>query len=163
MARNSSLLIGMSIVILSTPTFACDKKSYTIGVQGIDYTPHYNFVTPNGLSFFSQFVKWLEQKTSCEFTVISLPIKRLNLPFEKKQTIDFIYPDNPNWHNTSQQDRKGPPRVYSPSLTVALGGTMVTELNRDISLTQFDILAIPRGFTPVSWLPIQTQYQISFR
>lgn len=40
---------------------------------------------------------------------------------------------------------------------------MVTELNKDISLAQFDILAIPRGFAPVSWLLIQTQYQISFR
>jgi len=161
--RVTLIVIGTLIATLSVRVSACDKKNYTIGVQSIDYTPHYNFTTSDRLNFLNEFIIWLELKTQCKFTILSLPIKRLNFTFEEQQTIDFIYPDNPNWHDISPSEETGIQRVYSPSIAVALGGTMVTEANKYISIAQFNTLAIPRGFTPVAWLPLKAQKKVNFR
>lgn len=159
--------IGFSIclflVVLNTSAYACNKKTYTIGVQNIDYRPHYSFVESNNESFFGDFVDWLKQKTGCQFKIISLPIKRLNLAFEQQQAIDFIYPDNPNWHQANPAVQAKKSRFYSSTITTALGGTMVKQANQNITLPNFSILAIPRGFTPVAWLPLKQQYPIKFR
>jgi hypothetical protein len=149
------------LMFLNKPVFSCEKEVYTIGVQAIDYTPHYNFVTNNRENFFNEFVTWLSQKTGCEFQIKPLPIKRLKLAFEQKNDIDFIYPDNPNWHgNSSNVSNK---RIYSQPIAKALGGTMVKEANKKVTLSGFEFLAFPRGFTPVAWLSLQPQYQIKFR
>jgi polar amino acid transport system substrate-binding protein len=164
MYKKSLLItVGLLITLLNTSAFACDKKTYTIGVQAIDYSPHYNFVTNNSVNFFEEFIVWLKHKTGCNFEVVSLPIKRLNLAFEQQKNIDFIYPDNPNWHDTTQVKKEDIQRTYSPEITSALGGTMVKAINKNISLTDFNILAIPRGFTPVAWLPLQNKYKVKFR
>jgi len=149
------------LMFFNKPVFSCEKKVYTIGVQAIDYTPHYNFVTENKENLFIEFVDWLSQKTGCDFQIKPLPIKRLKLAFEQQNDIDFIYPDNPNWHdNTSNVTDK---RIYSLPIAKALGGTMVKEANKKVLLNEFELLAFPRGFTPVAWLSLHQEYEIKFR
>jgi polar amino acid transport system substrate-binding protein len=157
------ITVGFFLFFFNNSAYACNKKMYTIGVQAIDYSPHYNFVTTGSANFFNEFVVWLRQKTGCNFTILPLPIKRLNLGFEQQKIIDFIYPDNPNWHNTSPLKKDEPQRIYSPAIATALGGTMVNKSNKNISLEAFSVLAFPRGFTPVAWLPLQKKYQVAFR
>jgi len=139
---------------------ACpDKnKTYVIGVQAIDYSPHYNFIQQGKANFFGDFVLWLSEQTQCNFQVKVLPIKRLNAEFEKTDNIDFVYPDNPNWHDSAINAK----RYYSKRLVTALGGTMVKPEHELISIEQFTNLAFPRGFSPVAWYPLQAKYGIQF-
>ncbi|WP_448550368.1 hypothetical protein [Thalassotalea fusca] len=147
----------MALLLGSSTAYACKKESYTIGVQAIDYSPHYNFVDENRTSYFTDYVKWLNKHHPCQFKVVSLPIKRLNYFFEQGE-IDFIYPDNPNWHDQVTANS----RIYSQPLVTALGGTMVNLLDEYITMKDFKRLAFPRGFTPIAWLPIQAEYLIEF-
>lgn len=150
------LMIQVSIGL---PVFACEKSAYTVGVQAIDYTPHYNGVQDEE-TYFKQFVLWLSEKTGCKFDIVYLPIKRLDLEFESL-SIDFMYPDNPNWHNTTDSVNQN--RVYSPVLATAIGGTMVASENTNITLASFETLVFPRGFSPVAWYPLQQTYSIAFK
>jgi len=138
---------------------ACPANGYTIGIQRIDYTPHYNFMPSNNPDFFNLFIEWITLETGCKFQITALPIKRLNIIFEKRR-IDFIYPDNPIWHEHKPLKIT---RYYSPSIATALGTTMVKKEFKNISLADFNELAIPRGFSPVAWYPLQKKHLIKFR
>ncbi len=146
-------------LIATKNSYACPipNKVFVIGVEAIEYSPHYNFVQPEQANFFGDFVTWLSQKTQCQFQVKSLPIKRLKLAYEKTGNIDFIYPDNPSW-----RDGNPVPRFFSDKIITALGGTMVKESNVNITIENFHSLAFPRGFSPVAWYPLQEKYDIHF-
>jgi len=149
------ILLFLNISI-SQYSYACVKNSpYIIGVQAIDYSPHYNFIEKNMPSYFSNFIQWVENKTQCKFIIKALPIKRLNIAFSQQSSIDFIYPDNTNWHTTSDK------RIYSNTIALALGGTIVRPENANLTLEEFNTLAIPSGFTPVAWLALQKKHQIN--
>jgi len=133
------------------------NKPLIIGVQNINYSPHYNFVTEEKSAYFNELIAWLAQKTNCQFKIKVLPIKRLQLSFANQQ-VDFMYPDNPNWHN--EPDAK---RFYSIPVTTALGGTMVKADKKSIDLTMFKTLAFPRGFTPVAWYQLNNKERLVFK
>jgi hypothetical protein len=133
------------------------EKNYIIGVQSIDYSPHYNFIEKGAPSYFSLFLTWLEQKTNCKFRVKALPIKRLNFDKNNIITLDFIYPDNAIWH-----DKNTVKRFYSLSLITAMTGMMVRPDKESTALEQFKTLAIVRGFTPAQWLFLAPNYTIKF-
>lgn len=156
-------VILFSFAVYSPFSSACEKSPYLIGVEDIDYSPHYNFVDSSQPSYFQNFIDWLELKTNCKFHNVPLPLKRLKIAFEIPQQIDFIYPDNPNWHTGSKKTTRQRPRTFSRPIATALGGTMVAVNNSNITPNKFDVLVFPRGFTPVAWLPLKDEYQISFK
>jgi len=136
----------------------CSKdKPLIIGVQNINYSPHYDFVTENSHAYFNALIAWLAKETNCKFIIKALPIKRLQLSFKHRQ-IDFMYPDNPTWHNKLEAER-----FYSVPVTTALGGTMVKQNNIGIDVAQFKKLAFPRGFSPVAWYELSDKKQLAFK
>jgi hypothetical protein len=140
---------------INNAAYACNvNKVYVIGVQAIDYSPHYNFIDGNSPNYFALFINWLESKSQCKFIIKSLPIKRLNLAFNAQSNIDFMYPDNSNWHDIADH------RIYSQPIALALGGTMVNPQDKALPISQFKKLAVPLGFTPVAWLALQKHYPI---
>ena len=150
------LLIPISINVHSEAI--CDsEKVYTIGVQSIAYSPHYNFIEKNKPSYFSLFLNWLEHKTNCKFVIKALPIKRLNFDQNNKINLDFIYPDNPIWHDNTDNTF-----FYSSPLVTAMSGMMVRPNNQNRELTSFKVLAIVRGFTPKQWLSETSKPLIEF-
>jgi len=151
-------LLFCTVCFTSAKAAACEKKSYIIGVQSIDYSPHYNFVEKDAPSFFSLFLQWLEKKTACKFTVKALPIKRLNFDENNIISLDFIYPDNVTWHD--KNDRK---RFYSYPLVTAMTGMMVLPKEKNEDLEHFKTLAITRGFTPAQWLSLAPKYTIKYQ
>ena len=126
---STQIVISLATLgVLTAPAVACEKSVYTIGVQAIDYSPHYNFNDKDAANYFGEYVDWLNKKLPCTFIVKSLPIRRLNFLFEQGM-IDFIYPDNPSWHD----DITAGSRVYSSSLVTALGGTVVKHEDASIN------------------------------
>lgn len=152
----------IAYVLIIKMSQACEKPTYVIGVANIDYTPHYNFSSSDNTSFFNNFVKWLSNKTGCEFVVKPMPIKRLYATYKRQSEIDFIYPDNPVWINPNDSDWQGHARIYSKPLAFTISGTMVLPKNINIDIRNFKVLAIPRGFTPAAWLPLKSIYNVKF-
>jgi len=158
-----AIILFLAVFCNVTMAQQCDpKKEYVIGVQAVDYSPHYNFVQTDKANFFGEFVNWLKTKTQCNISILALPIKRLKIEFEKSNNIDFIYPDNPNWHKQSDNTVQLNKRYFSSPLTLALGSTIVSQENENITLDDFNTLAFPRGFTPVAWYQYVKQYNINF-
>ncbi|GHF94322.1 hypothetical protein [Thalassotalea marina] len=158
-------LVSLCFVSISLPSIACEKVPYKVGVQSIDYSPHYNGEHPNKETFFKLFIAWVSNKTGCKFEVINLPIKRLYLEFES-DSFDLMYPDNPAWHSNSSSDEQTAPldtRLYSPKIATALGGTMVKPEHENIKLESFRVLVFPRGFSPIAWYPLQESHAIEFK
>jgi len=156
--HNKLILLLFVIACYSSSVAACDKnKNYIIGVQSMNYSPHYNFVEKGAPSYFSLFLAWLEQKTNCHLSVKILPIKRLNFDKNNLIQLDFIYPDNITWH-----DKKAEKRFYSFPLVTAMTGMMVRPDNENSPLEQFKVLATVRGFTPAQWLSLAPKYPIKF-
>jgi len=157
--KSSLYILLLFISALSLNAFACEKnESYVIGVQSIDYSPHYNFIEQGAPSYFSLFLNWLEQKTSCKFSVKVLPIKRLNYSKNSQYSLDFIYPDNSTWHIENSDDR-----FYSDPIITAMTGMMVRPKEQKMPLEHFKVLAITRGFTPTQWLSLAPKHQIKFQ
>jgi len=153
----AGVLLVCSLWLVSAKVAACEQKNYIIGVQSIDYSPHYNFVEKGAPSFFSLFLQWLEKKTACKFTVKALPIKRLNFDEHNIISLDFIYPDNATWH-----DKNEGKRFYSYPLVTAMTGMMVRPEEKNEELEHFKTLSTIRGFTPVQWLSLAPKYTIKF-
>lgn len=152
------LILFISFIFVAS-TYACNlNKPYVVGVEAIDYSPHYNFVEAGQPSFFAEFINWLTVKTGCQFIVKALPIKRLNIAYERTGSIDFIYPDNPNWHLSNDKTL----REFSVGITTAISGTMVKKAHENIGITEFNNLAFPRGFSPIAWYPFKAQHDIKF-
>lgn len=156
----SIFIIFISLSFTAQASTVSCKRPYVIGVQGVDYSPHYNFIDVGQPNFFGKFIDWISLKTGCQFTVRVLPIKRLKSEYEHKNSIDFIYPDNPNWHDKDSHTSNK--RSFSSPIAIALGGTIVTEDNENMTISEFRSLAFPRGFTPVAWYAYQEQYPITF-
>jgi hypothetical protein len=153
LTRAAKCLLLATFILPKASVAACPQpeKVYVIGVEAIAYSPHYNFVEHDQPNFFAGFVDWLSKRTECQFLVKALPIKRLKSEYQQGKSIDFIYPDNPNWHSESDIGL----RHYSDSIVLALGGTIVIKENSNIKVEQFKHLAFPRGFSPVGWYKLK--------
>ncbi|MEW6990845.1 transporter substrate-binding domain-containing protein [Colwelliaceae bacterium 6441] len=100
--------------------------------------------SPYEQGFFDDLYKVL----NIEFTLETLPIKRLYLHLLKTQSIDFKYPDNPNWNKQQKQGKKV---YYSILIRKYIDATFVRQENQNLTLSAVKTLGIIRGYTPESY------------
>lgn len=126
-------------------------KTFTVASEDIHYYPHYDFsaTTEKGLGW--AILETFSAESGYEFRYEALPVMRIHKELEKG-TIDFVYPDNPRWTNTSKISDE--PKVFSKPLVRTLGGTMVRPADMPIPIDNITKLAVPLGFSPLFW---QTQ------
>ena len=126
------------------------NKSYEIGTEDIEYYPHYGKKdsSDDGFSGFARpFFDKLSNAYELEFHYTPLPIKRLYNYFLNSNTVDFKYPDNPNWNIKNKQGHKV---YYSDAITYYVDGTFI---HKDQSLPlNIVYLGVIRGFTPEPYL-----------
>jgi polar amino acid transport system substrate-binding protein len=126
------------------------NKSYKIGIEDIEYYPHYgrkNASDDNYSGFARPLFDKFSNKNQLDFHYTPLPIKRLYNYFLNSQTVDFKYPDNPNWNIKNKQGHKV---YYSDEITYYVDGTFI---HQD-QILPLDIvnLGVIRGFTPEPYL-----------
>lgn len=138
-------------MLLSSPLRA---ESYIIGIEQIDYYPHYDFSHRQQRGYFVDLIKLFSEKTGHQFKFMPLPVKRLYQ--SAKSDIDFIYPDNPLWE---QYNEPGIHKSFSSPVIFTLGSTLVKPELQHISLEQFRSLAVIHGFVPTKWLALKDQYK----
>jgi hypothetical protein len=128
--------------------------SYVIGIEQIDYYPHYDFSKNQQRGYFFDLIQLFSEKTGHRFKFMPLPVKRLYQ--SGNSGIDFIYPDNPLWQ---QYTEPGIVKSFSAPVVFTLGSTLVKPEQQHISLEQFRSLAVIHGFVPTKWLALKNQYK----
>lgn len=137
--------------------FLCNSlnaATYSIGTEDIEYYPHYGKTSEESYGFegyarlfFDDFS--IKKDVSIEY--IPQPVKRLYLNFIVKQSIDFKYPDSPQW-NSIEKTESNRVIYYSKPIVSYLDGVFVHKDNANFTLDEINTLGIIRGFTPEPFL-----------
>ncbi len=148
------MLRWLGLLVLVHVTMSLRAESYVIGIEHIDYYPHYDFSKRQQRGYFFDLIQLFSEKSGHQFKFMPLPVKRLY--YSSHSNIDFIYPDNPLWREYTEP---GVEKVFSKPVVFTLGSTLVKPALQHISLAQFGSLAVIHGFVPTKWLALKNQYK----
>ena len=140
-----------AILGLSLPS--AYAKEFVVGIEDINYYPHYDFTGEQPRGYFFELMQLFSKKSGHHFKFQKLPVKRLYL--SAKDEVDLVYPDNPRWQ---QYLYASYPKTYSEPVIHTLGSTMVRPENRHIPVGRVKYLAIIHGFAPSRWLELKKIY-----
>ena len=135
------------LLCLAWPALAASAAPIRVAVEDIDYRP-FHWAGPDRAEGFS--LRLLQQFANDQgrpLQLVPLPLNRLRRARDGEGDFDLIYPDNPAWPKGDSQPR------YSQPLVRIVGATMVLPARQGMLPGEFRVLAAPRGFTPVEWLP----------
>lgn len=155
--RGWTIACVLGLCLLGCKVHATASTTIRVGIEQIDYYPHYDFssVTPRG--YFYELMQLFAKESGFELQFVPLPVKRLYQ--EAADSVDLVYPDNPRWQKYLVVNL---PKYYSNPVEMNLGTTLVLPDKRDMTLAQFRTLAIIHGFTPTRWIELQGQYRYKF-
>jgi hypothetical protein len=131
-------------------------KSYVIGIEQLDYYPHYDFSSDHPRGYFFDLIQLYSQWSGDQFVFKALPVKRLYK--DAAELTDFVYPDNLVWQPQLDIDHKVT-KYYSDPVIYTLGGTMVLPENQQMRLKEFRLLANIHGFSPTLWVGLKKNYK----
>lgn len=136
---------------------SAETRQLIIGIEQIDYFPHYDFSAGQQRGFFHDLMQLFGKTAGYHIRYDSLPVKRLYQAANER--VDLVYPDNPLWQKYLVAEYK---KTFSEPVVYTLGSTMVLPENRQIPLERFRSLAVIHGFTPYRWLEMQNRYKFKF-
>ena len=122
-------------------------KSFVVGVEDVDYFPHYAIKRADKGAAFA-ILNLFGQQMGYRFRYQEYPIRRLRINLIKHRTVDFAYPDHPNW---SPNIKEKTTVIYSDPMEYIVSGTMVPKEFDEMAQERFEVLAVIRGFTPTLW------------
>ncbi len=135
-------------VLFATLPIQGRAETLVVGVENIDYFPHYRGSTPDYSGFAREVFDAFGKDAGYTMEYRPLPIRRLFTDFFAG-AIDLKYPDNEKW---SAGDRAGRTISYSRPVVAYLDGVSVVPARIGQGLAAIRTLAIVRGFTPFEWL-----------
>ncbi len=137
------LLVGFSLLFAEG-----NNKVINIGVENINYYPHYSTDKGEYFGFARDILDAFAQDKGYTIKYHPLPIKRLFMAFTTGK-LDLKYPDNPYWGGDS---KKGVKVIYSDPVVSYTDGVMVKPENKDKGLKNFKTLGTVLGFTAYEYL-----------
>jgi polar amino acid transport system substrate-binding protein len=140
---SSSLLFVLS----ARPASSAEQTSYHIGVENIDYYPHFAFGYKKN-SFAKEVLEHFFASQNTTVTFVSLPLKRFN-QWYSEENIDFKYPDNPDWR---QGETLNLPITYSTEVIKLTAGSTVPLKKVGIARDKITRLGTVLGFYPTLWI-----------
>jgi len=144
---NKRILIIFALIFISSYTYASETKVYKIGVENIDYYPHYAFGHQDN-SFIKELLETFFKTSQIKYEFVPLPLKRFN-QWYLQDNIDFKYPDNAMWRTG---DSKKLPIVYSASVIKSTAGSVTQVANLNKNREDIKRLGTITGFAPSLWL-----------
>ncbi|HYD32117.1 MAG TPA: transporter substrate-binding domain-containing protein [Azospirillaceae bacterium] len=127
---------------------ASAQTSYVVGVENIEYFPHYTYADGDYKGFARDLLDAFAKDKGYAFQYRALPVSRLMQEFVG-QEIDLKYPDNSYW---SADQRKGKDIVYSDPVVAYIDGVSVKPENVGKGPDAVAKLGIVRGFTAWDWM-----------
>lgn len=143
--RFSALLLFFTYSIFG---YANNKQTYVVGTEDVEYYPHYGKKAPKSIEFSGYAREFFDDFSRQYLLNISYqpqPIKRLYLNLLVSKSIDFKYPDNPNW---GQEVKLNQTVYYSVPISYYTDGVFVHQDNKNMPFSNIKELGILRGFTP---------------
>jgi len=142
-----SIKILMALMLFNTHSYANQDKVYKIGVENIDYYPHYAFGHQKN-SFIKELLESFFNYHQIKYEFVPLPLKRFN-QWYVKDSIDFKYPDNTNWR---VNESKNLPIIYSTSVITSTAGSVILYKNLNKTRENIQRLGTITGFSSTLWL-----------
>ncbi len=132
--------------------WSLQAKTYVIGIEQLDYYPHYDFKSAQPRGYFFDLIQLYSQWSGDEFVFKALPVKRLYK--DSIELTDFVYPDNRAWQPHLDID-SNITKYYSAPVIYTLGATMVLPEKRRMTMDEFEVLANIHGFSPTLWMELK--------
>lgn len=148
----SVLFSWLAVIWLAAPSLA--QQNFTVGVEELDYLPHYawNASAPKGQEYQGYARDVLDAFAKAKgysFTYAAYPVARLFDEFLAKKSIDFKFPDNPQW---SAEAKQGGQVVYSEPVVAYIDGVVVTPARKGQPKDALKTLGAIKGFTAYEYL-----------
>lgn len=131
-------------------------KTYVIGIEQLDYYPHYDFKSAQPRGYFFDLIQLYSKWSGDDFVFKALPVKRLYK--DSIELTDFVYPDNKAWQPHLEID-PSITKHYSAPVIYTLGATLVLPQKQQMLLSDFKVLANIHGFSPTRWLELKKQHK----
>nr|WP_136252806.1 transporter substrate-binding domain-containing protein [Ningiella ruwaisensis] len=140
-----------------TPPTSKSKKTFVIGVSNVNHFPQFDFNRDEDKGVSWAILEAFAKRYNYKFEYRPLPPVRLQRALND-ESIDFIYPDNPIW--TAHRSNKDT-NIYSIPIVEAVSSTFVMSQNHDLKPSEVHTVAIPYGYTPLTWLPHIDKYRMT--
>lgn len=140
-----ALLLG--VLLFCCATALAERPRLTVGVESLDYLPYGSYRNGDYEGFTRDLLDSFAAEAGVELTFVPLPVKRLYQEFLETRTLDFKFPDAPQWHPSK---RKGLDVRYSAPVCTFTDGIMVRPEHLGRGPERIHILGIIAGFKP--WL-----------
>jgi ABC-type amino acid transport substrate-binding protein len=155
--QNPTFLLEASMRVLlllllfcSEALFAQKKQRYTIAVENQNYMPYYRVDGNVYLGFARELFDLFAADAGIEFEYVANPINRIYANFfDKASTLDFKFPDRPEW---AADMRKGRTLHYTDDIVEFTDGVMVRPANLGKGIKGLTKLGTIAGFTPYQYL-----------
>ncbi len=148
--KSLSVITSICLFCLMAGLIPAQAKTYTIGVEDLNYLPYYASDQKEYYGFARQFFDLFAKEQGITFEYKVLPVKRLWNDFLKEK-LDFKFPDHSYWNSDA---KKGLNVVYSDAVVHYIDGVMVTSANRGITIENFKKLGTVTGFTAWDYLDL---------
>ena len=150
-------LFGVLAAFAGSATAA--GKTYTIGVEELDYSPVYATKDGNYTGYAREVLDAFAKERGYRFEYKAFPVKRLFAVFFQEQ-VDFKFPDNPYWQS---ELRTGKTVTYSGSVVTYIDGALVRPELKDATPDKIKTLGTVAGFTPWAWMDLIKNKQVTLR
>ena len=144
--KKMTILAMLAACLLSSHAFS---RSFTVGVQDTDYRPIFRGDQPQYSGYARELLDTFAAKHGYTFSYRPFPSVNLYQEFVVNKSLDFKFPDNPNW---SQDIKKGVNIVYSKGILVVTQGLMVSPENKGKGVENISKMVTLRGFTPFPFM-----------
>lgn len=154
----NKLLTVAALVLLGCGK-ALAGPSYVVGVEALNYYPHYSNEGGQYSGFARDLLDSFAKTKGYSFEYRPLPVARLYMSFFAGE-LDFKYPDNQQWQDSK---RKGLSISYSAPVVSYTDGVLVLPANKGKGIEQLKQLGTVRGFTPWDYLGLVEKGQIKLQ
>lgn len=137
-------------------SWTVQAKTYVIGIEQLDYYPHYDFKSAQPRGYFFDLIQLYSHWSGDQFLFKALPVKRLYK--DSAELTDFVYPDNLAWQPNLDIDQTIS-KYYSAPVIYTLGATMVLPEKQSMTLVDFKVLANIHGFSPTRWIELKKEHK----
>lgn len=151
MAKIIACAILVLGVLLSAQPGHPQPRNVVVGVEELDYAPHYTTLSGSFRGFGRALLDAFAAAEGIQFDYRPLPVMRLHQALIEGR-IGFKYPDNPSWQREIKQAAG---ITYSQPVVAYLDGILVAPGRLMLPAEPLPSLALVRGFS----LPADTPWQ----
>jgi len=151
MNKLNFFLISLIFYFVTTiTTQGEEKKIYRLGVEELNYLPHYSYTEKyEYFGFARELFDKFSDVSGIEFSYEVRPVPRLFTEFYERRSLDFKYPANIYWQ---AERKKGISVIYSQPVVGFIDGMMVRPDKKNKGVNNLQIVGTAAGFTPWPYL-----------